>query len=247
MRRVVFTLVSALCANVAIAAPLTQSLRPVARPVAIEPELSQPDLQSGPAQSLRPKLRPPHIEKALAKRAALLAKGAVCGDIAIQGETIGRVSAKRSGCGVNDAVKVSSISGVALSQKSIMDCKTASALKKWIDDGAKKVIGTQGGGLASLQIMGHYSCRNRNNQKGGKISEHGRGRAVDIGAFKLKNGTSFSVLRDWNGSKWSDELSKMHRAACGPFGTVLGPHANKYHKDHFHFDTARYRSGSYCK
>lgn len=138
MRRVVFTLVSALCANVAIAAPLTQSLRPVARPVAIEPELSQPDVQSGPAQSLRPKLRPPHIEKALAKRAALLAKGAVCGDIAIQGETIGRVSAKRSGCGVNDAVKVSSISGVALSQKSIMDCKTASALKKLIDDGAKK-------------------------------------------------------------------------------------------------------------
>jgi len=95
--------------------------------------------------------------------------------------------------------------------------------------------------------MGHYSCRPRNNQRGAKISEHGRGRAIDIGAFTLKNGVSFSVLRDWNRSKWSDELSKMHRAACGPFGTVLGPRANKYHQDHFHFDTARYRSGSYCK
>ena len=42
-------------------------------------------------------------------------------------------------------------------------------------------------------------------------------------------------------------LKKMHKIACGPFGTVLGPNANRFHRDHFHFDTARYRSGSYCK
>jgi hypothetical protein len=28
---------------------------------------------------------------------------------------------------------------------------------------------------------------------------------------------------------------------------VLGPNANSFHRDHFHFDTARYRSGSYCR
>jgi len=28
---------------------------------------------------------------------------------------------------------------------------------------------------------------------------------------------------------------------------VLGPEAARYHQDHFHFDTARYRSGSYCR
>jgi hypothetical protein len=39
----------------------------------------------------------------------------------------------------------------------------------------------------------------------------------------------------------------MHKAACGPFGTVLGPNSNRFHQDHFHFDTARYRSGSYCR
>jgi hypothetical protein len=42
-------------------------------------------------------------------------------------------------------------------------------------------------------------------------------------------------------------MRRMHRGACGPFGTVLGPEADRYHQDHFHFDTARYRSGSYCR
>jgi len=30
-------------------------------------------------------------------------------------------------------------------------------------------------------------------------------------------------------------------------GTVLGPEANRFHRDHFHFDTAEYRSGPYCR
>ncbi len=147
---------------------------------------------------MRPLARPKSIETAAVKRATQLAKGSVCGDSAIQGEYVGRVAAKTNGCGLSDAVKLSSVSGVKLSQKAVMDCTTAKALKKWIETGAKPVIGNQGGGLASLQIMGHYSCRPRNNQRGAKISEHGRGRAIDIGAFTLKNGVSFSVLRDWN-------------------------------------------------
>jgi len=95
--------------------------------------------------------------------------------------------------------------------------------------------------------MGHYACRSRNNKAGAKLSEHSKERAIDIGGFRLKNGQRFSVLKDWSGSKWSGELRKLHKSACGPFGTVLGPAANKYHRDHFHFDTARYRSGSYCR
>jgi hypothetical protein len=233
------------CANFPQASEISASLRPVLRPE----QAVDPVVPAGTTlrQSLRPLARPKSIETAAVKRATQLAKGSVCGDSAIQGEYVGRVAAKTNGCGLSDAVKLSSVSGVKLSQKAVMDCTTAKALKKWIETGAKPVIGNQGGGLASLQIMGHYSCRPRNNQRGAKISEHGRGRAIDIGAFTLKNGVSFSVLRDWNRSKWSDELSKMHRAACGLFGTVLGPRANKYHQDHFHFDTARYCSGSYCK
>jgi hypothetical protein len=39
----------------------------------------------------------------------------------------------------------------------------------------------------------------------------------------------------------------MHKSACGPFGTVLGPDADKYHKDHFHFDVAKHGNGAYCR
>ncbi len=60
-------------------------------------------------------------------------------------------------------------------------------------------------------------------------------------------GTDLSVLRGWRDPAQSKVLKKMHKAACGPFGTVLGPNADKYHQDHFHFDTARYRSGAYCR
>ncbi|MGB5557749.1 MAG: extensin family protein, partial [Paracoccaceae bacterium] len=85
------------------------------------------------------------------------------------------------------------------------------------------------------------------NQKGARISEHGKGRAIDVSAIVLKNGASMSVQKGWRDPAQGKVLKAMHRAACGPFGTVLGPNANKFHQDHFHFDTARYRSGSYCR
>jgi hypothetical protein len=55
-----------------------------------------------------------------------------------------------------------------------------------------------------------------------------------------------TVLTDWNG-RYASQLRAMSQAACGPFGTVLGPEADRFHRDHFHFDTADYRSGSYCR
>lgn len=42
-------------------------------------------------------------------------------------------------------------------------------------------------------------------------------------------------------------LRRIHREACGPFGTVLGPDANAAHADHFHFDGAARRSSAFCE
>jgi hypothetical protein len=108
-------------------------------------------------------------------------------------------------------------------------------------------LAKKGGGLKTLRVAAHYACRTRNNQKGARISEHGKGRAIDISAFKLADGTEVSVLKHWNTQRFSSAMRQMHKGACGPFGTVLGPNADRFHQDHFHFDTARYRSGSYCK
>jgi len=197
--------------------------------------------------SLRPFLRSRKAEQAARARARLLAKGAICGDLAIQGEAIGRVAGKISGCGVENAVRVRSVSGIALSTPAVMDCTTAKALDTWVRQSAVPAMSSQGGGLRGLRVAAHYACRTRNNRKGAKISEHGKGRAIDISAFELANGASVSVLKGWGARSSSKALRRMHKGACGPFGTVLGPAADRYHRDHFHFDTARYRSGSYCR
>jgi hypothetical protein len=157
------------------------------------------------------------------------------------------VPGRLRGCGIKDPVQIVAVSGVRLSQGSTMTCETAQALSTWVDRGLKPAVGRMGGGVESLRVAAHYSCRTRNNKTGAKISEHGKGKAIDISAIGLKDGSQLSVLKDWGGGRKGKALRKAHGAACGPFGTVLGPNADRYHRDHFHFDTARYRSGPYCR
>ena len=173
--------------------------------------------------------------------------GAVSGDPSLQGEYVGHVPGKLSGCGINDAVKISAVSGVALSQGSLMDCGTAKALKTWVETGVKPAFGRHAGGVSSLKVAAHYVCRTRNHKKGARISEHGKGRAIDISGFIMKNGSEYSVLRDYGKGKGGKAIRAAHKAACGPFGTTLGPGSDGYHEDHLHFDTARYSGGPYCK
>lgn len=188
------------------------------------------------------------IVAARRKGAADAGIGKVCKDRKLQGAEVGSVPGKLSGCGIRKgAIKLYSVSGVALSTPAVMECDTAKALKKWVDGGMDKAVGRYGGGVVKIRVAAGYSCRTRNSRKGAKISEHGKGRAIDISAFELKNGNRISVLNDWGGGKKGRILKKMHKSACGPFGTVLGPNADKYHKDHFHFDIAKYGNGPYCR
>ena len=209
--------------------------------------VNAPVRRAGLLASLRPLLRPRAVSKKGAAAQAARAQGAVCGDPAIQGDVVGFVPGKINGCGVEDAVRVRSVSGVALSRQAVMDCVTAKSLKRWIGTGMKPAVGSSGGGVARIDVVASYACRSRNSQKGNRISEHGKGRAVDIAAFTLHDGTEISVLNDWDNGRKGRILRGMHKSACGPFGTVLGPESDRHHRDHFHFDTARYRGGAYCR
>ncbi len=42
-------------------------------------------------------------------------------------------------------------------------------------------------------------------------------------------------------------LRRLHKGACGVFGTVLGPEANEAHRDHFHFDMAARKRSAFCE
>ena len=245
-----------LLSGAATAAP-DRSLRPVERPgpqVVLEPSgtiATRPrdtaaqqaaDRAQGPLQSLRPELRPRKFARIARESEELRQKGAVCGDPDIQGEAIGVVKGRIGGCGARNAVRVRSVSGVELSQTSVMTCDTAKALKTWVEDTAKPALSGRGGGLSRLRVAAHYICRTRNNQPGGRISEHGKARAIDISALRMRDGSLITVLNGWRGEDTGPILRRLHKGACGPFGTVLGPDS-----DRFHFDTASYRSGPFCR
>ena len=197
--------------------------------------------------SVRPSLRPNSlVQKAMAQRRER-ERGAVCGDPAIQGDVVGFVPGRLSACGIENGVRVRSVSGISLSQHALVDCTTAKALKSWVEKGMKPAVGQTGGGVSQIKVAAHFACRTRNNQAGAKVSEHGKGRAIDITGFRLRDGSDITLLQDWDRRGTGAILRKMHQRACGIFGTVLGPDSDRFHKDHFHFDTARYRSGSFCR
>lgn len=196
--------------------------------------------------SWRPPGRPAELWLAASRSPRAGGGGGLCGRSSIQGKRIAPVAGPGA-CGIPDAVQISAVSGVALSRPARMDCATAAALDDWVRQGVLPTIGRAGGGAVALDVAAGYACRGRNNRSGAKLSEHARGHAIDISAIRLADGGRLSVLRDWNRGAAGRMLRALWQAACGPFGTVLGPDSDRYHRDHFHFDTARYRSGAYCR
>lgn len=176
----------------------------------------------------------------------IVTRGAICGTAMIQGVSIGEVKGPGR-CGIKDAVEVDAVGGVLLSQPSKMNCDTARSLNGWVTDQMTPIVGKKGGGVESLQVAAHYVCKTRNGRRGARLSEHSFGNAIDISAFNLADNSSLTVLTDWGRGKEGKLLRDLHRSACGPFGTVLGPESDRFHKTHFHFDIARYRNGTYCR
>lgn len=243
-------------APLVVAAPV---LRPRARPVAPTPGgvmtrpliTAQPDASIRRLSAVHPRPRPETTVAAASvamvepsrrnkKGAASSRKGSVCGEAEIKGEEIARITAQVAGCGIDAPVRVTSVSGVRLSPPATLDCSAAKALRKWVATGLQPAFGRTK--VVELRVAAHYICRSRNNIKGAKVSEHGRGKAIDIAGVVLENGKTVSVLGGFGG-----DLRRAHKAACGIFGTTLGPGSDGFHEDHMHFDTASYRSGPYCR
>ena len=228
----------------------------VAETVAAEPALP-PDPVTPEATSLRPRPRPQDlgasVELASApvaeeeapttkskKREKQTKKGSVCGDPAIKGERLAPIKAKVKGCGLAEPVKITSIDGIRLNQPATISCDTASAFKEWINSALRPAMGNRE--VVEIRIAASYICRTRNNVKGAKISEHGRGKALDVAGFVFSDGKVWTVASDYN-----KQIRKAHKGACGIFGTTLGPGSDGYHEDHLHFDIARYNGGPYCR
>ena len=162
------------------------------------------------------------------------------------GQVMSPIVGKIRGCGVAKPVRVTAVDGVPLTQAATIDCDTAQALTTWVQRGLKPAVGATGGGVVQIHIAAHYVCRTRNHRKGAKLSEHSKGKAIDVSAITLADGQVLSVAKDWRGRHGS-MMKAAHKKACGIFGTTLGPGSDGMHEDHFHYDTATHRNGSYCR
>lgn len=151
------------------------------------------------------------------------------------------------GCGIAAPVKVSSFGAVRVRPAATLNCTLAATLYKWVVEEVQPAA-LKGFKQPVVEINSYaaYQCRSRRGVGGGRISEHSFGNALDIGAFKLASGETISILKDWSGTgsffgvnKKAKFLTRTHKGACKSFATVLGPKANKAHKNHFHFDLGR--------
>jgi hypothetical protein len=158
----------------------------------------------------------------------------------------------RSGsCGIAAPVAVAALDGgdVRLTSKAVVNCELAAALATWMADTVDPIARKRlGGEVTEIRVAAAYDCRSRNGVSGAKLSEHAKGNAIDISAFKV-NGDWIEV-GGGNGLAQAAFLREVRRSACGPFTTVLGPGSDAYHSDHFHLDLAKRGQsgrGLYCR
>lgn len=153
-------------------------------------------------------------------------------------------------CGCHDAVTVTQgPKGMKIVPPATMSCQMALALghlESLIDELATAQLGE---GVRTLHQGGTYSCRKM--ARFDLVSEHSYGNAIDVFAFTLHSGKKVSVLADFGALDADFEtlppkgkfLRSLASAAYDRDLTSvsLSPYWDALHRDHFHFDMARYR------
>jgi hypothetical protein len=166
------------------------------------------------------------------------------------------------GCGISPAYRFTGFAdGVKLEPAAEMRCETGLALARLVKDTAIPAVaaldaakaGPERNGksrrgntltLAAVRHASAFVCRPRNNQAGAKMSEHATGRAIDLAAFVLSDGTEIAVEPRGDDHTIAGAFQAAVRGgACLHFTTVLGPGADAHHDDHLHLDLAERRGG----
>ncbi len=151
-----------------------------------------------------------------------------------------------NGCSATSAVKLIAI-GIPVTNLGAVKCDLALPFSRWVREDVPAAASRwlNGGFVTRIESFGSFACRPVNGIAGNRMSEHGRANAIDIAAFRLRDGRRISVA-DWNSEdpQIRGFLRALHEAACRRFDVVLGPDANALHHDHFHFDKG---GGRYCR
>jgi Extensin-like protein C-terminus len=131
--------------------------------------------------------------------------GVVCADPALVGVSLPSV-VEENGCGMPTPIQLSAAAGVTLEPPGTITCEAGRAFAKWLRNGPVASFAALGQRLSVVTVVDAYSCRNRNRSANGKLSEHAFGRAIDIGGFRLGDGTIVTVDEGWTSPRWSSAL-----------------------------------------
>lgn len=148
-------------------------------------------------------------------------------------------------CGGEDMVRIDAVllpddKRVEVKPGAYLRCPMAEQLAIWIRNEAASRTATLGAALTAVDTYDDFSCRGRNRQTNGKLSEHGKGNAIDVRGFTLADGR-FISLTDVNAPK--DMREALRDSACARFTTVLGPGSDGHHEGHIHLDMLERRNG----
>ena len=148
-------------------------------------------------------------------------------------------------CGGDDMVALDTVmlpgrGRIAMTPPAILRCAMAESFAAWLRDDAAPLAAKLGAPLRAVDVYDSYSCRGRNRVAGAKLSEHGKGNAVDVRGFTLADGRA---LRLTDAVLAADFRSDLRETACRRFTTVLGPGSDGYHEDHIHLDLAARSNG----
>ncbi|WP_439863038.1 extensin-like domain-containing protein [Pseudomonas antarctica] len=131
---------------------------------------------------------------------------------------------------------------VALSSSFLASCPLAVAFALFerhsLQPAAQAVFGQA---VTRVDHLGSFACRNIYNRAEGRLSQHASANALDIAGFRLADGRSISVLKDWPGEGANARfLRQVRDGACDDFNVVLSPDYNAAHRNHFHLDMGRW-------
>jgi hypothetical protein len=148
-------------------------------------------------------------------------------------------------CAADDLVRLDRVvmpdrAAVTLDPPPTIRCTMAESVAQWLRADVGALAVDLGAPLVSVSDLDSYECRPRNRVPGAKISEHGKGNALDIGALKLGNGGVFKLTDPLVPRSFREA---MRASACARFTTVLGPGSDGYHNDHIHLDLAERSHG----
>jgi hypothetical protein len=169
-----------------------------AKTAAAKPEFAWPKLPEKQPDP-RPANAPPgwtnqEVELARARCAVLLKDL----DVVVVPEAPVRDGAECGTPAPMQLVSIGSSPQVAFSPPPSLTCDMIAAVHKWmqgdVQAAARKHLGAP---VVRVATMSSYSCRNAYGRAKGRLSEHGRMNAIDIGAFTTADGRTAMVLADW--------------------------------------------------